>query len=115
MLIPTVLEQSPRGERAFDIYSRLLKERIVFFSGPLDDSLANLLIAQRGDQIHHGIVPRGGPGGDAEREGRGLTVVHLRPTQGDAQVEGPPRDGLHAPVGEGDRGPRCLRTSTRHE
>ena len=46
MLIPTVLEQSPRGERAFDIYSRLLKERIVFFSGPLDDSLANLLIAQ---------------------------------------------------------------------
>ena len=46
MLIPTVLEQSPRGERAFDIYSRLLKERIVFFSGALDDTLANLLIAQ---------------------------------------------------------------------
>ena len=46
MLIPTVLEQSPRGERAFDIYSRLLKERIVFFSGALDDTVANLLIAQ---------------------------------------------------------------------
>jgi len=46
VLIPTVLEQSPRGERAFDIYSRLLKERIVFFSGALDDTLANLLIAQ---------------------------------------------------------------------
>ena len=46
MLIPTVLEQSPRGERAFDIYSRLLKERIIFFSGALDDTVANLLIAQ---------------------------------------------------------------------
>jgi len=46
VLVPTVIEQSPRGERAFDIYSRLLKERIIFFTGALDDSIANLLIAQ---------------------------------------------------------------------
>jgi ATP-dependent Clp protease, protease subunit len=46
LLVPTVLEQSPRGERAFDIYSRLLKERIIFFTGALDENVANLLIAQ---------------------------------------------------------------------
>jgi ATP-dependent Clp protease protease subunit len=41
-----VVEQSARGERAFDIYSRLLKERIIFVGGPIDDQLANLVIAQ---------------------------------------------------------------------
>ncbi len=46
MLIPTVIEQHPRGERAFDIWSRLLAERIVFFGTALDDNVANLLIAQ---------------------------------------------------------------------
>ena len=45
-LIPTVIEQSGRGERAFDIYSRLLKERIVFLVGPVDDHTANLVVAQ---------------------------------------------------------------------
>ncbi|MDA8162293.1 MAG: ATP-dependent Clp endopeptidase proteolytic subunit ClpP [Desulfobacteraceae bacterium] len=45
-LIPIVIEQSPRGERAYDIYSRLLKERIVFLGGPIDDDVANLVIAQ---------------------------------------------------------------------
>src|SRR6202051_2181866 len=45
-LVPRVVEQSARGERAFDIYSRLLKERIIFCGGPLDDHLANLVIAQ---------------------------------------------------------------------
>lgn len=45
-LVPMVVEQSARGERAFDIYSRLLKERIVFVGGPIDDNLANLVIAQ---------------------------------------------------------------------
>jgi ATP-dependent Clp protease, protease subunit len=45
-LVPMVVEQSARGERAFDIFSRLLKERIVFVTGPLDDNLANLVIAQ---------------------------------------------------------------------
>jgi len=45
-LIPMVVEQSPRGERAYDIYSRLLKERIVFLGTPVNDAVANLVIAQ---------------------------------------------------------------------
>lgn len=45
-LIPTVIEKSPLGERAYDIYSRLLKERIVFLTGPIDDNVANITIAQ---------------------------------------------------------------------
>lgn len=45
-LIPTVIEKSPIGERAYDIYSRLLKERIVFLSGPISDGIANVIIAQ---------------------------------------------------------------------
>lgn len=45
-LVPTVIEKSPRGERAYDIYSRLLKERIVFISGPIVDKVANTVIAQ---------------------------------------------------------------------
>ena len=45
-LVPTVVEQTPRGERAFDIYSRLLKDRIVFLGSPIDDDVANLTIAQ---------------------------------------------------------------------
>jgi len=45
-LIPIVVEQTPRGERAYDIYSRLLKERIVFLGGPIDDATANVVIAQ---------------------------------------------------------------------
>ncbi len=45
-LIPYVVEQSPRGERAFDIYSRLLRDRIVFLGGAIEDELANLIIAQ---------------------------------------------------------------------
>ncbi|MCL5258201.1 MAG: ATP-dependent Clp protease proteolytic subunit [Firmicutes bacterium] len=45
-MVPMVVEQSARGERAFDIYSRLLKDRLVFVGGPIDDQLANLVIAQ---------------------------------------------------------------------
>lgn len=45
-LVPTVVESTPRGERAFDIYSRLLKDRIVFIGTPIDDHVANLVIAQ---------------------------------------------------------------------
>ncbi len=45
-LIPTVIEQSSRGERAYDIYSRLLKDRIIMLSGPIDDHLANSIVAQ---------------------------------------------------------------------
>jgi ATP-dependent Clp protease protease subunit len=46
MYIPMVVEQSGRGERAYDIYSRLLKERIIFLGGSIDDTVANLIIAQ---------------------------------------------------------------------
>lgn len=46
MLIPTVIEKSPYGERVYDIYSRLLKERIIFLGGPIDDLVANSVIAQ---------------------------------------------------------------------
>ena len=46
VLVPIVVEQSPRGERAYDIYSRLLKDRIVFIGTPVDDVVANLIIAQ---------------------------------------------------------------------
>lgn len=46
LIIPYVVEQSPRGERAFDIFSLLLKERIVFLGTPIDDQIANLIIAQ---------------------------------------------------------------------
>ncbi|OGT06169.1 MAG: ATP-dependent Clp endopeptidase, proteolytic subunit ClpP [Gammaproteobacteria bacterium GWF2_41_13] len=46
MLVPMVVEQTARGERAYDIYSRLLKERIVFLIGPIDDAMANLVVAQ---------------------------------------------------------------------
>jgi ATP-dependent Clp protease protease subunit len=46
VVIPSVIETSPRGERAFDIYSMLLKERIIFLGTPIDDQIANLIIAQ---------------------------------------------------------------------
>ena len=45
-LVPMVVEQSARGERAYDIYSRLLKERVIFLVGPIDDHVANLIVAQ---------------------------------------------------------------------
>ena len=45
-LVPMVVEQSARGERAYDIYSRLLKERIIFVHGPIDDGMASLVLAQ---------------------------------------------------------------------
>src|SRR5262245_24972425 len=45
-VIPTVVDQTPRGDRAFDIFSMLLKERIVFLGQPVDDQIANLLIAE---------------------------------------------------------------------
>jgi len=45
-LVPMVVEQSARGERAYDIYSRLLKERVIFLVGPIDDNVANLVVAQ---------------------------------------------------------------------
>ncbi|HVI84267.1 MAG TPA: ATP-dependent Clp protease proteolytic subunit, partial [bacterium] len=44
--MPIVVEQTARGERAYDIYSRLLKERLIFIGGPIEDEMANLIIAQ---------------------------------------------------------------------
>src|SRR5210317_2034275 len=44
--VPMVIEQSGRGERAYDIYSRLLKERVIFLVGPIDDMTANVVVAQ---------------------------------------------------------------------
>src|SRR3989344_4793409 len=46
MLIPTVIEKTPQGERAYDIYSRLLKDRIIFLGDAIDDHIANIVIAQ---------------------------------------------------------------------
>lgn len=46
MLVPMVVEQSARGERAYDIYSRLLKERLIFLVGPVEENMANLIVAQ---------------------------------------------------------------------
>ena len=45
-LVPMVVEQTPRGERAYDIYSRLLKERVIFVVGPVEDHMTNLIVAQ---------------------------------------------------------------------
>ncbi|EQD37282.1 Peptidase S14, ClpP, partial [mine drainage metagenome] len=45
-LIPIVVEQTARGERSYDIYSRLLKERLIFVVGPIDDYVANIVVAQ---------------------------------------------------------------------
>ena len=46
VLVPMVVEQTARGERAFDIYSRLLKERIIFVAGPVEDNMSTLIVAQ---------------------------------------------------------------------
>lgn len=45
-LVPMVIESTGRGERAFDIYSRMLKERVIFLVGPVEDHMANLIVAQ---------------------------------------------------------------------
>src|SRR6266508_6141257 len=69
MLIPTVVETTNRGDRAYDIYSRLLRERIVFLGTPIDDSVANLMIAQllhlEGEDMERPIsLYINSPGGD---------------------------------------------------
>ena len=46
MLVPMVIESSSKGERAYDIYSRLLKERIIMLNGPVEDQMANVIVAQ---------------------------------------------------------------------
>ncbi len=50
--MPMVVEQTARGERAYDIYSRLLKDRLIFVVGPIDDFMANIVVAQMGKRDH---------------------------------------------------------------
>jgi ATP-dependent Clp protease protease subunit len=69
VLIPTVIETTNRGERAYDIYSRLLRERIVFLGAPLDETVANLVIAQllhlEGEEVDRPVnLYINSPGGD---------------------------------------------------
>ena len=62
-LVPMVVEQTNRGERAYDIYSRLLKERIIFITGPINDDVATLVVAQLAGRLRrqawllHGAGP----------------------------------------------------------
>ncbi len=75
-LVPMVVEQTARGERAFDIYSRLLKERVIFITGPIEDYGASLITAQllfleaenpkeRGSHVHQ-LARRVGDGGSGD-------------------------------------------------
>ena len=59
-LVPMVVEQTNRGERAYDIYSRLLKERIVFITGPIEDNMASLVVVE-GREIHTYTCKKCGP------------------------------------------------------
>ncbi len=85
VLIPTVIEQTNRGERAYDIYSRLLKDRIIFLGGPINDHVANLIVAQllflqAQDPEKHIDLYINSPGGSVTA---GLaihdTMKHIRP------------------------------------
>ena len=55
-LIPHVIEQTGRGERGYDIYSRLLVDRIIFLGTPIDDMVSNVIIAQRGFQANSRVI-----------------------------------------------------------
>ena len=84
-MIPTVIEQSGRGERAFDIYSRLLRERIIFLGQQIDADLANLIVAQllfldSDDPEKDIYVYINSPGGSVTA-GMGIydTLKHIRP------------------------------------
>ena len=114
-LIPTVVEPSDRGERSFDIYSRLLRERIVFLGTPIDDNVANLIVAQLlflqaedpGKEIAMYI---NSPGGSTTAMfGIYDTMQHLRQPGGDL-LRGPGRERGRVPAGDRDRradGSRC--------
>jgi ATP-dependent Clp protease protease subunit len=84
-LIPTVIEKVPQGERAYDIYSRLLKDRIIFLSGAIDDDTANLIVAQllflQGEDDKSDIVMYiNSPGGSVDA-GFAIydTMKHIKP------------------------------------
>ena len=80
-LVPMVVEQTPRGERAYDIYSRLLKERVIFLTGPVEDYGANLVVAQmlfleaeNPDKDIHLYI--NSPGGSVT-SGMSLSLIHI--------------------------------------
>src|SRR4030088_360403 len=91
-LVPMVVEQTNRGERAYDIYSRLLKERIIFITGPVEDGMSTLIVAQllfleaEKPKKEVGVFHRRGGGGGARGPGdprplafpppAGLDAVH---------------------------------------
>ena len=83
-LIPMVVEQSNRGERAYDIFSRLLKDRIIFLGSPIDDNVANLVIAQllflEAEDPDKDIFLHQQPGGSVTA-GMAIydTIQHIRP------------------------------------
>jgi ATP-dependent Clp protease protease subunit len=85
LFVPTVLEQSTRGERAYDLYSRLLRERIVFLGTPIDDQVANLITAQllfleAEDPDHDIALYVNSPGGDVTAMfGIYDTMQHISP------------------------------------
>lgn len=85
MLIPTVIEKSPFGERAYDIYSRLLRDRIIFLGGPIDDNTANIVIAQllfleSEDSKKDILLYINSPGGSVTAALAMLdTMVHIKP------------------------------------
>ena len=58
MLVPMVIEQTGRGERAYDIYSRLLRDNIIFIGTPIDDNIANLIVLGVGMRTHTGVARR---------------------------------------------------------
>jgi len=84
-MIPTVIEQSGRGERAFDIYSRLLRERIIFLGQPVNDEVANLIVAQllflEADDPEKDIYLYINSPGGSVTAGMGIfdTMNHVRP------------------------------------
>ncbi len=84
-LVPMVVEQTARGERAYDIYSRLLKDRIVFIGTPIDDNVANLVIAQllflEADDPDRDVSMYINSPGGAVDSGLGIydTMQHIRP------------------------------------
>ena len=87
-MVPMVIEQSGRGERAYDIYSRLLKERIIFVSGPIEDSVATLVTAQ----LLFLAATDGSSLGPEPGQGTGDDGVHpAGPRAGGAVLPGPAR------------------------
>jgi hypothetical protein len=113
MLVPMVIETSSRGERAYDIYSRLLKERIIFLGDTIEDNVANLIIAQllfldSEDPEKDINLYVNSPGGTGQHDLRGDGGQHGRgPSRG-----GPPREALRA-AAQSDHDPPGVRRVPR--